>query len=392
MGPLRGDLGKLGIMNTRHCGAAERPDPTIVGYADCQSLEALRAIVGYEDEALTQIFDYVVSDDADGKGPNWLSSGTKRILSKDVHQTLPSDAVFLVGGPMASQRIELLTLKGFPHIYNLNDLARETSAKRRLLHTLAPSFSGSRVPAMLDPVGLTEPHHTLDDPIHLPLPSRLVFLVNSLPKSGSVWLCGMLEHALDISGSDRVRISHCADLVFDQNQPNLSGAVSLVRDMRDVVVSWFHDVANSDMRTGFESARYPDVSSFYFECFVGLISQSDRYFDGNLVGWIDQNCANYCPLLRYEEMVENPQRALTKVLNAWRVRVPEARVAAAVSAFDAASIRETRGPDSGYVGKMYQRGHLRRSGSGSWEEELPQDVLRDIEGRFSDYQQRFGYT
>lgn len=392
MGALRGDVGTLDTMKVRHWGTAKRPDPTIVVYADSCSLEALSAIAGCESEALAQILDYVVCDDADDNGPNWLPSGIERITSEDVKQVLPSDAVFLVGGPMVSQRIELLTLHGFPHIYNLNELACETLSKRRLLHALAPSFSGSRVPAMLDPVGSTEPHHTLNDPLHLPLPSRLVFLVNSLPKSGSVWLCGMLEHALDISGSDRVRISHCADLVFDQHQPNLGGAVSLVRDMRDVVVSWFHDVANSDMRTGFESARYPDVSSFYFECFVGLISQSDRYFVGDLVGWIDRNCANYCPLLRYEEMVADPQRALTKVLNAWRVRVPEARVAAAVRAFDAASIRETRGPDSGYVGKMYQRGHLRSPGSGNWEAELPKDVLTDIERRFSDYQQRFGYT
>jgi len=111
-----------------------------------------------------------------------------------------------------------------------------------------------------------------------------------------------------------------------------------------------------------------------------------------LTGWIDRNCANYCPLIRYEDMVDDPQQALSKVLNAWRIRVPEARVAAAVRAFDASTLRKTLGPRDGYVGKMYRRGHLRKPGSGNWEEELPVNVLRDIERRFSDYQQRLGYA
>ncbi|WP_230281482.1 sulfotransferase domain-containing protein [Croceicoccus sp. Ery15] len=379
-------------METRNWPPAGNREPTIVVYADLQSLEALTGIAARGGDILAQLFDYAILDGSDDTWAHALPTSTKRVSLEDLGRTLPSDSVFLVGGPLVSKRIDQLALAGYAHVYNLNEIAREMSAKLRLLVALAPGFAGSRVPAMLDPVGQTEPHHTLIEPHHLPLPSRLVFLVNSLPKSGSVWLCGMLEHVLDVSGSDRVRISHCADLVFDQNQPNLGGAVSLVRDMRDVVVSWFYDVAASDLRTGFERARYPDIASFYFECFVGLIGKSDRYFSGDLVGWIDRNCANYCPLIRYEDMVADPQRALTKVLNAWRIRVPEARVAAAVRAFEPFRLRKAGGPRDGYVGKMYRRGHLRNPGSGNWQNELPAEVLSDIERRFADYQQRLGYA
>ena len=379
-------------METRNWPPAGHREPTIVVYADLQSLGALTGIAARDGEVLAGLFDYAILDGSDDSWTYLLPNETKRVALEDLGRTLSSDAVFLVGGPMVSKRIDQLALAGYPHIYNLNEMGRGASAKRRLLIALAPSFSGSRVPAMLDPAGQTDPYHTLSEPLHLPLPSQLVFLVNSLPKSGSVWLCGMLEQALDISGSDRVRISHCADLVFDQNHPNLGGVVSLVRDMRDVVVSWFHDVANSDLRTGFERARYPDIASFYFECFVGLIGKSDRYFGGDLVGWIDRNCANYCPLIRYEDMIADPQQALNKVFNAWRIRVPEAQVEAAVRAFDASTLRKTLGPHDGYVGKMYRRGHLRKPGSGNWEDDLPLDVLKDIERRFADYQQRLGYA
>tara|TARA_B100000678_G_scaffold279944_2_gene276146 strand:- start:762 stop:1937 length:1176 start_codon:yes stop_codon:yes gene_type:complete len=386
------NVGTAARMETRRWRTTDRCEPTIVVYADQPSLDALTRIAPRGGDPLAGLFDYALLDGSDDTWVHALPNDTKRLSVDELGQILPSDAVFLVGGPRASKRIDHLALAGYPHVYNLNEMARDTSAKRRLLVALAPSFSGSRVPAMLDPIAQTEPHHTLSDPLHLPLPSQLVFLVNSLPKSGSVWLCGMLEHAMDISGSDRVRISHCADLVFDQNQPNLGGAVSLVRDMRDVVVSWFHDVAKSDLRTGFERARYPDIASFYFECFVGLIGKSDRYFGGDLIGWIDRNCANYCPLIKYEDMVADPQRALTKVLNAWRIHVPEAQVAAAARAFEPFSLRKSGGPRDGYVGKMYQHGHLRNPGSGNWQKELPAKVLSDIERRYSDYQQRLGYA
>jgi hypothetical protein len=205
-------------------------------------------------------------------------------------------------------------------------------------------------------------------------------------------MAAMLEAILGVEARKQLIISHVADLEVDWGRPNVHGAVTLVRDLRDVVVSWSHNAARTDRSLGFRRPRYPTVEAFYWEFFLPTLMSSERYYRGDLVGWLSRSAASYIPRIRYEDMLTDPLAALEKVLNAWMIDYDDdtARTVADSSTFREMTAASHGG--DGYLARQFRGGHLRRGVAGSWREELPADVQHDISKRFADYQELLGYT
>lgn len=306
-------------------------------------------------------------------------------------EKVPADDAILVAGADLDQRIARLFQSGRSNLYNGNAAIEGASAARRFAACAQSLFVGP-VPAVgLDPGAREAARFNTGSLKAQDIPRHKLFIVNSMPKSGTLWMAGLLERALGVKTGEQIVISHVADIEVDWGKYNNHGAVALVRDLRDVVVSWFHNAIRTDLELGYRTPRYPDLHSFYREFFLATIKTSDRYYRGDLVHWIDKCCASYVPLVRYEDMHEAPLAALEKVLNAWRIDYEAKEAEKACHDMSFQTLRQANHEDGGYLGTMFRAGHLRRGEPGAWRSELPADIARDIDQRFSDYQTRLGY-
>ena len=217
-----------------------------------------------------------------------------------------------------------------------------------------------------------------------------IFVVNSVPKSGTVWMIEMLADLLGLSPGRRVVLSHVADIHEDLSRHPVHSAVALVRDLRDVVVSWHHETLRADRAAGYAAARYPTVEAFYFEHLTGLLRLSPRFAHGRLEDWLDFVTGSGLPLVRYEDLVADSVAALGKVMRFWKIDVAEDAIArtAATHGFDASRTVVS----SGIIAPPLADGHRRRGVAGAWREELPEAVSRDISDRFGGFQSRLGYV
>ncbi|KKL67103.1 hypothetical protein LCGC14_2138350, partial [marine sediment metagenome] len=155
-------------------------------------------------------------------------------------------------------------------------------------------------------------------------------IVNSVPKSGSAWVIAMLGTLFGRSADHAPELVHVGDIRTASRGGPVFGVVVLVRDMRDVVLSWFHETRRNDLRAGFHAPRYPTVEAFYHEHLLGLMHSQPRFDHGPMTAWLDDVTAQGFPLIRYEDLSTDPQSCLTKLANFWKVDVPPERIADAV--------------------------------------------------------------
>ena len=316
------------------------------------------------------------------------SLGIDTLSPEAAAASLHDDDVVIVAGSDFERRLDRMYSLGVRGLYDGNALLRDLSPAERFATRASGYFVGPIPTTHRDP-GSLEASRYRSDPLRAGrIPASRLFLVNSLPKSGSIWLIAMLEKALGLRAREQIILSHVGDIETDWCKPNNHGAVLLLRDLRDVVVSWFHHAMRSDLQQGYANPRYPDVDSFYWEFLLGMLQGSKRYYYGDLGGWVDRMCASYTPVLTYERLCDAPVAEVKRVLNAWRVQADDKVLAKAIKDCEFDTMKDGYGETEGYVKTMLDRAHLRKGKPGSWQGELPPDIAQDIESRFGEYQQR----
>jgi hypothetical protein len=315
------------------------------------------------------------------------------ISSKEFYQVVSKTDVIVVFGKIIDEAIGSLFQAGITNIFDGNRILTSESAVFRFMKAGGGSiYVGPTAPANETlPGGLPLRFSTERIRAKQIAPHKL-FIVNSMPKSGTIWMAAMLESILGVETRKQITISHVADIESDWNKRNNHGAVALVRDMRDVVVSWFYDLQRSDARSGFEAPRYPTIEEFYWEYLIGLILCMDRYYRGNLDHWLNLLCANAIPIVKYEDMKSSPERCLKKIMNCWKVDDLGSSLKVACQEFHFDRIQDTTASERGYISDVVRSGHVRRGEVGGWKTELPARVANDIVQRFSHYQERLGYV
>lgn len=339
-----------------------------------------------------EITSWIGPDLGDPQQPVPELQAIPSVRIENVRDTVAPDDIIIVAGDDIEHRLAILFDLGLHHVYDGNEMVRRSSPAGRFLGAATGLFVGPVPPVDRDPGAAAALRSCAAGIRARQVPRHKLFVVNSMPKSGTLWMIGMLAKILGIEPRKQLIVSHVADIEVDWPKFNNHGAVMLVRDMRDVVVSWFHDAARTDLRIGFGEPRYRSIDEFYWEYFVATMSVSERYYHGNLRHWIDRNCSNYVPLVRYEDLRADALTSVCRVLNAWRVAYDRAEAAQVCKefSFDTQAAASHAGDD--YVSRMFRGGHLRRGTVGGWRSELPLDISTDIERRFADYQERLGYA
>jgi len=303
----------------------------------------------------------------------------------------PEDVV-IVAGPDFQRAVGDLLAMGIRNIYNGNEMIRRRAPGRRFVEMASDLYIGPTAPPR-DASAVDAAGRFAVEPIEARcVPRDKLFIINSMPKSGTVWMTAMLEALLHVQAREQITVSHVADLEDDWNKENNHGALTLVRDLRDVVVSWFHDAARRDRALGFAGPRYPDIAAFYHEFFIGTILGTRRYYFGDLERWLNLVSAHYIPLIRYEDLVADSSACLRKVMTFWRVEVSTAVLEQVARDHAFASMAANLEGRRGFVAEMVSQGHLRLGQPGSWREEMPGDIARDVDQRFAGYQRRLGYA
>lgn len=216
-------------------------------------------------------------------------------------------------------------------------------------------------------------------------------VVFGIPKSGNVWLVSLLAHYTGLGGIDPVANRAAAGVgmchlpysdALAQRDDFLHG-VYLMRDLRDVVVSYFHQTQVESWRKSFPHFHCDTMEQFYYEWFLtrvvpfhGLKTHAAEFTSRGL------------PIVRYEDLLSNPAAEFTRLLHRLGLQLDASRVEATVEANSLERLqREGRQLDV-YVPPA----HFRRGGHGNFKDEMPPSVLRHIESEFGGLLTRWGYA
>jgi hypothetical protein len=215
-------------------------------------------------------------------------------------------------------------------------------------------------------------------------------VIFGIPKSGNVWLQSLLSDCLGLKAVDPVAntiesgvgMTHLPFCEAIADRADFLHGVCLVRDPRNVLVSFFHYSKTSHFRAARPEFHYDDWDEFYYEWYLSravpafqMSSHSDTY---SRLG---------VPVVRYERLRNDPARELSRLLKRWGLAATAEAVDLAVKNNDIAVLSKT--------GKKLDievpPSHFRKGSTDGSEKDIPPKILADFEERFSGLLKRWGY-
>jgi hypothetical protein len=232
----------------------------------------------------------------------------------------------------------------------------------------------------------------------------------SYPKSGNTWTRFLIANL--VAGDQPVDWSNIERIVPDiylNRDPQLSTlprprylksheayrpdyrrVVFIVRDPRDVAVSYYHFVRKANMLPA--DATMDDYMAKF------LAGQIDPYgsWGENVGSWLGARRGTPDFLvLRYEDMLENTETELARVVEMLRLPASNGQLRRAVENSTADRMRELETAQRGQH-KLLKRSRqdipfVRKARSGQWQTDLPPEAARQIEAAWAVQMRELGY-
>ena len=223
------------------------------------------------------------------------------------------------------------------------------------------------------------------------VPNGKILLVG-LQKSGNTWLQSLLADTLDypylfsledMSGRGvlSTHIPFCDEIKY---RHDFVHAVCIVRDLRDVVLSYFEYMNSVGYESEIPYALYRDIETFYYDWFLARLTPAHRFHT-----FTEEYAERGVPIVRYERLVKDTEGELVRLFGRWNEPVDSARIKAAVEANELARLKSA-GKQMGRV--TMHPSHFNKGQVGRYKEELPAPIIRDIEYRFGSVLTRWGYV
>lgn len=214
-------------------------------------------------------------------------------------------------------------------------------------------------------------------------------VVFGLPKCGNVWLVSMLSDYLGLPAIDpmveiqKSGVGMChLPLAQVEHRADFIQAVYLMRDIRDVVVSYFHNCQTAWFKDNMPNFHYDDLESFYFEWFLPRVAP----FHG-----IDDHASQYSsagvPVVRYERLCADTAAEFIRLIKRLGLPLDQAAAERVVEKNRMEELQKKGRQLNVFVPST----HFRRGGAGGYKEELPPIVLRHINKSFGDLLVNWGY-
>lgn len=219
-------------------------------------------------------------------------------------------------------------------------------------------------------------------------------VVFGLQKSGNTWLLSLLADIFDLTpyfnvhdttqyNTPAVISTHDPLSVSLRSRTDFVHGVCLIRDLRDMVASYFHYMQTDSFQIAVPKAQYGDIETFYFDWFLSRMAKAHRYE----TFWSEYAEAGVPPL-RFERLVVDPQSELERLFRRWGEPVAREKIELAIGQ-NTFSILKKEGKKIGST--KIESTHFRRGGIGTYKDELPQKVINDINSRFGHVLLRWGY-
>ena len=211
-----------------------------------------------------------------------------------------------------------------------------------------------------------------------------------LPKSGNTWLVSLLS---DYTGlrpidpyvqTDSAGVGMC-HLPYSETiggRCDFVHAVYLMRDIRDVIVSYFHHCQRGDWRAAFPHFHCDTLTEFYFEWFLPRVS---IYHDVDNHAW--EYISRGVPLVRYEALLASPAREFERLIRRLGFPLDRIRISDSVSrnSFEKLSRSGMK------LEVTVPAEHFRKGRSGNYRGEMPRDLLIHVNRRFRQLLEVWGY-
>lgn len=178
--------------------------------------------------------------------------------------------------------------------------------------------------------------------------------------------------------------------------PRYKTVIYIVRDPRDVLVSAYHYAVKLGVipeNCGIEQF-VPALLDGSFESGLLVNPRFGSWYD-NVASWLAMKHNRRFLLLRYEDMLDHPERELAKVADFLGLDQTPERLARAVRLSSADYMRELEKKQAGEwsltKNTRLDMAFVRKARSGTWRSELPPQTVADIEMAWGTLMHTLGY-
>ncbi len=214
------------------------------------------------------------------------------------------------------------------------------------------------------------------------------FMIAGLPKSGNNWLQFLLSDALNIpvinmNDHDKAGlfVTH-APLKQHLNRTDIRKAVYIYRDLRDIVISFFHYAGSDFYRQNVDPTCYfPNITDFYFGYFLPRAmphyqwqTHAVEYFESGI------------PVVSYESLLNDTEGTLINLFAQLGEDSPD-NLQELIQTHSFENYKKTG--VTGYTN--WPQSFFRKGTSGQYQTELPSIVRQHIETKLDFLIENLGY-
>src|SRR5579885_107587 len=215
-------------------------------------------------------------------------------------------------------------------------------------------------------------------------------VVFGLPKSGNVWLVSLLSDytglpiidpmlKIEEKGVGMCHLPYSEDF---EKRLDILHAVYIVRDLRDIIVSYFHYAQTDYYRKIVPCFYYDKIEDFYFEWFLPRIVPFHRVMT-HAVEYTNLGI----PPIKYERLFDDTVGELTRLISRFGLPVDKERILHAVNNNRIDNLQRSGKQMDVFVPPT----HFLKVAYCEYKNELPLHVLQHVNTTFGDLLSRWGY-
>ena len=215
-------------------------------------------------------------------------------------------------------------------------------------------------------------------------------VVFGLPKTGNVWLVSLISDYLSLNTIDPyldvkscgVGMCHRKYSEYIANRKDFIHGIYLIRDIRDVIVSYFYNTQRKDWQKNFPHFHYHTIQQFYFEWFLPRVTIAHD-IKNHPYPYIESGL----PIVRYEDLYDDPENEFIRLIKRLGFKIDLNKVSIVIKDNNIEKLQIN--------GKKLDinipKEHFRRGGYGGFRKELPEYIIKHINKKFIHLLEEFGY-